>query len=68
MILLVSEPEENRLREMYMRTCENMVGMRLKVLGYGAVDWIQLAYYGVYWRDLLNTAALLRVAQEARIS
>jgi hypothetical protein len=53
----VGEPEENRLREMYMLTCENKVERRLKVLGYGAVDWIQPADYGVYWRHLMNTSA-----------
>jgi len=58
----VGEPEENRLREMYMLTCENKVEMRLKILGYGPVDWIHLADYGVYWRHLMNTAAFLRVA------
>jgi len=58
----VGEPEENRLREMYMLTCANRIEMRLKVLGYGPVDWIQLADYGVYWWYLMNTAVLLRVA------
>lgn len=57
----MGEPEENRLREACILTCENKVETRLKVLGYGAVDWIQLADYGVYWRHLMKTAALLRV-------
>ena len=58
----MGEPEENRLREMYMLTCANKVETRLKILGYGSVDWIQLADCGVYWRHLRNTASLLRVA------
>jgi hypothetical protein len=47
---------------MYMLTCESKVETHLKVLGYGAVDWIKLTDYGVYWRHLMNTAAFLRVA------
>jgi hypothetical protein len=43
------------------RRWKNWIRMDLREIGWGSVDWIQLAQNRDRWRDLVNTVMNLRV-------
>jgi hypothetical protein len=59
--VLVGKPEGKRPRGRPRRRWEDGVRMDLMEIGWGNVDWIQLAQDKDRWRALINTAMNLRV-------
>jgi hypothetical protein len=59
--VLVENPEEKRVLGRQMRRWEDGVRMNLMEIGWGSVEWIQLAQDRDRWRALVNTVMNLRV-------
>jgi hypothetical protein len=59
--ILVGKPEGNRLLGRPRRRWEVNIRMDLKEIGWGGMDWIDLAQDGDQWRALVNTVMNLRV-------
>jgi hypothetical protein len=59
--VLVGKPEGKRLLGRPRRTWEDGIRMDLKEIGWGSVDWIQLAQDRDRWRAVVNTVIKLRV-------
>jgi hypothetical protein len=57
----MGKPEGKRPLERPRRRWENGIRMYLKEIGWGSVDWIQLAQDRDRWRALVNTVMNLRV-------
>jgi hypothetical protein len=53
--------EGKRPLERPRRRWEDGIRMNLRKIGWGSVDWIQLAQDRDRWRDLVNTVMNLRV-------
>jgi hypothetical protein len=58
----VGKPEGKRPLERPRRRWENNTRMDLREIGWGGVDWIDLAQDRDQWRALLNTVMNLRVS------
>jgi hypothetical protein len=58
---LVGKPEGRRPLERPRRRCEDNIKMDLRDVGWGCVDWINLAQDRDRWRTLEKTAKNLRV-------
>jgi hypothetical protein len=52
---LVAEPEGNRPRRRLRSRRVDNIKMHLKRIGWGGIDWIDLAYDRDQWRALVNT-------------
>jgi hypothetical protein len=59
--ILVGRPEGNRPLGRHRRSWEDNIKMDLREIGWGGVDWIDLAQDRNQWRALVNTAMNLRV-------
>jgi hypothetical protein len=59
--VLMGKPEEKRPLGRPRRRWENGIRMYLREIGWGCVDWIQLAQDRDRWRSLVNTVMNLRV-------
>jgi hypothetical protein len=59
--VLMGKPEGKRPLERPRRRCENGIRMDLREIGWGSVDWIQLAQDRDRWRAHVNTVMNLRV-------
>jgi hypothetical protein len=59
--ILVGEPEGRRLLGRPRHRWEDNTGMDLGEIGFGVVDWINLAQDRDRWQDLVNTVMNLRV-------
>jgi hypothetical protein len=59
--VLMGKPEGKRSLERPRRRWEDGIRMDLKEIGWGRVDWIQLAQDMDRWRALVNTVMNLRV-------
>jgi hypothetical protein len=59
--VLTGKQEEKRPLGRPMRRWEDGVRMDLRKLGWGSVEWIQLAQDRDRWRALVNTVTNLRV-------
>jgi hypothetical protein len=59
--VLMGKPEGKRPLERPRRRWEGGIRMDLREIGWGSVDWIQLAQDRDRWRALVNTAINLRV-------
>jgi hypothetical protein len=59
--VLVVKPEGNRPLSRPRRRWESMLRMYLREIGFGTVEWIQVAQDRDLWRDLVNTVMNLRV-------
>jgi hypothetical protein len=57
----VAKLEENIPIGRPRRRWEDGIRMDLREIGWGSVEWIQLAYYWDHWRVFVNTAMNLRV-------
>jgi hypothetical protein len=60
-MVLMGEPEGKRPLGRPRRRCEDGIRMDLREIGWGSVDWIQLAQDRDRWRALVNTAINLQV-------
>jgi hypothetical protein len=60
--ILVRNPEANRPLERLRSRWENNIKMNLREVGWGGVDWIDLAQDRDHWRALVNTLLNLRVS------
>jgi hypothetical protein len=60
-IVLVGKPEEKRSLGRPRRRWEDGIRMYLRWIGWGSVEWIQLAQVREQWRDFVNTMMNLRV-------
>jgi hypothetical protein len=58
----VEEPEGKRPLERSRRRWEDNVKIELKEMGWGGMDWIDLAEDRDQWRVLVNTVMNLRVS------
>jgi hypothetical protein len=58
---LVRKPEGRRPLERSRRTWDDNIKMDLQEVGWGGVDWINLAQDRDRWRTLVNTVMNLRV-------
>jgi hypothetical protein len=58
---LVGKPEGRRPLGRPRRRWEDNIKMNLREVGWGGVDWIDLAQDRDRWRDLVNTVMNLRV-------
>jgi hypothetical protein len=59
--VLIAKPEGKRLLGRPRRRWENAIRMDLRDIGWGSVEWIQLAQDRDGWRTLVNTVMNLRV-------
>jgi hypothetical protein len=59
--ILVGRPEGRRPLGRPRRRWEDNIKMDLREVGFGDVDWIDLAQDRVRWRALVNTVMNLRV-------
>jgi hypothetical protein len=59
--VLVGNPEGNRPLRRTRRRWEDNIKMDLREIGWGSMDWIDLAQDRDQWRVLLNTVLSLRV-------
>jgi hypothetical protein len=59
--VLVGNPERKRPLERPRRRWENEIRMDLREIGWGSVEWIQLAQDSDRWRTVVNTVMNLRV-------
>jgi hypothetical protein len=59
--VLMGKPEGKRTLGRPRRRWKDRITMDLKKIGWGSVDWIQLAQDRDRWRDLVNTVMNLRV-------
>jgi hypothetical protein len=59
--ILVGKPEGRRPLGIPGRTWEDNIKMDLREIGFGDVDWINLAQVSDRWRALVNTVMSLRV-------
>jgi hypothetical protein len=57
----VGKPERKRPLGKLKRRWEDAIRMDLREIGWGSVEWIQLAQDRDRWRALLNTVMNLRV-------
>jgi hypothetical protein len=53
--ILVGKPEGNRPLGMHRRRWEDNIRMNLREIGWGGMDWIDLAQDRDQWRALVNT-------------
>jgi hypothetical protein len=58
---LIGKPEGNRPLGRLRRRREDRIRMDLREIGWGSVDWIQLAQDRDQWRVLVNSVMNLRV-------
>jgi hypothetical protein len=58
---LMGKPEGKRLLERPRRRWEDGIRMDLREIGWGSVDWIQLAQDRDRWRAVVNMVMNLRV-------
>jgi len=59
--VLVGRPEGNRPLGRPRRKWEDNIKMDLQEIGWGGMDWIELAQNKGRWRDLVNAVMNLRV-------
>jgi hypothetical protein len=59
--VLMGKPEAKRPLGRPTRRWEDGLRMDFREIGYGSVDWIQLAQGRYQWRDIVNTVMNLRV-------
>jgi hypothetical protein len=59
--ILVGKPEGKRPLERPRRRCEDNIKMDLREIGWGGMDWIDLARDRDQWRALVNTVMNRRV-------
>jgi hypothetical protein len=59
--ILVEKPEGKRPLGRPRRRWEDNIRMDLREIGWGGMDWIDLAQDGDQWRALVNTVMNLRV-------
>jgi hypothetical protein len=59
--VLMGKPERNKPLERPRHRWEDGIRMDLREIGWGSVDWIQLALDRDQWRALVNTVMNLRV-------
>jgi hypothetical protein len=59
--VLMGKPEGKRQLGRPRRRWEDGIGMDLREIGWGSVDWIQLAQDSDRWRAVVNTVMNLRV-------
>jgi hypothetical protein len=59
--VVMGKPEGKRPLRRTRRRWEDEIGMDLMEIGWGSVDWMQLAQDRDRWRDLVNTAMNIRV-------
>jgi hypothetical protein len=59
--ILIGKPEGNRPLERPRRRWEDNIKMGLRGIGWGGMDWIDLARDMDLWRALVNTVMNLRV-------
>jgi hypothetical protein len=59
--ILVGKPEGKRTLGRPRRRWEDSIRMDLREIGWGGVDWIDLAHDRDQWRALVNTVMNLRV-------
>jgi hypothetical protein len=59
--VLMGKPEGKRPLRRPRRRWEDWIRIHLRDIGWGSVEWIQLAQDRDRWRDLVNTAMNLRV-------
>jgi hypothetical protein len=59
--ILMGKPQENRPLERPSRRWEHDIRMDIREIGWGSVDWIQLAQDRDRWQALVNTVMNLRV-------
>jgi hypothetical protein len=59
--VLMGKPEGKRPLGKPRRRWEDGIRMNLREIGWGSVDWIQLAQDRNWWRALVNTVMNLRV-------
>jgi hypothetical protein len=59
--ILVGKPEGKRPLGRRRRGWENNIKMDLREIGWGSMDWIELARDRDQWRALVNTVTNLRV-------
>jgi hypothetical protein len=64
--VLVGKPEGNRPLERPRRRWEDGIRMDLREIGWGSVEWMQLAQDRGCWRALVNTVVNLRVLAPRR--
>jgi hypothetical protein len=57
----VGKPEEKRPLGRYRRRREDNIRMDLREIGWGGMDWIDLAQDRDQWRAVVNTVMKLRV-------
>jgi hypothetical protein len=58
--VLVGKPEGKRPLGRPRRRWEDNIKMNLQEVGFGNMDWIEMAYDRERWRDLLNAVMNLR--------
>jgi hypothetical protein len=58
--ILVGKPEGKRPLETPCRRWEDNIKMNLREIGWGGIDWIDLAQDREQWRALVNTVMNLR--------
>jgi hypothetical protein len=59
--ILVGKPEGKRPLGRPRRRWEDNIRINLREIGWGGVDWIDLAQHRDQWRALVNTVMNLRV-------
>jgi hypothetical protein len=59
--VIVGKPEEKRPLEGPRRRWQDRIRMYLREIGWGSVEWIQLAQVRGRWWAVMNTAMNLRV-------
>jgi hypothetical protein len=59
--ILVGKPEGKKPLGRLRRSWEDNIKMDLREIGWGGMDWIDLAQDGNQWRALVNTVMNLRV-------
>jgi hypothetical protein len=60
-MISVGKPERKRLLGRPKRRCEENIKIDLREIGWGGMDWIDLAQDRDQWRVLVNTVMNLRV-------
>jgi hypothetical protein len=61
--VLMGKPEGKRPLGRPRHRCEDGIRMDLRVIGWGSVEWIQLAQDRGRWRAVVNTVMNLRVME-----